>query len=269
MIKINGARLDFSEFPNGETKVDAKLIKANAHPTKNTIMFKYETDGDLIKLMFVKNYLDNMGLDAELKIMYMPYSRMDRVEGVSAFTLKDVANFINKMKFKKVYVYEAHSDVTPALLDRCEVIDYSEQILEDAIEIVGFDEERDYVFFPDAGASKRYKSAKKYRHLVGHKQRDFDSGNIESLEVMGKVDGAGFTAIIVDDLCSFGGTFLRSATELKKLGASRIYLVVTHCENSIYKGELLKTDLIDGIFTTDSILNEEEYDDRLWVRPLL
>ena len=40
------------------------------------------------------------------------------------------------------------------------------------------------------------------------------------------------------------------------MGATDIYLVVTHCENTIFKGNLLNSDLITGIYTTNSILSE-------------
>ena len=47
--------------------------------------------------------------------------------------------------------------------------------------------------------------------------------------------------------------------KLKELGATNIYLYVTHCENSIYDGELLKNNgLIEKIYTTDSILTNTE-----------
>ena len=46
-----------------------------------------------------------------------------------------------------------------------------------------------------------------------------------------------------------------TAKELKEAGAANIYLYVTHCENTIYEGELLKEDsLIKHIFTTNSLL---------------
>ena len=66
---------------------------------------------------------------------------------------------------------------------------------------------------------------------------------------------AGKNILIIDDICSKGGTFYHSAKRLKEAGAANIYLYVTHCENTIYEGELLKEDsLIKHIFTTNSLL---------------
>ena len=62
--------------------------------------------------------------------------------------------------------------------------------------------------------------------------------------------------LIIDDICSKGGTFYHSAKRLKEAGAANIYLYITHCENTIHEGELLNSDLIKHIYTTDSILTK-------------
>ena len=63
--------------------------------------------------------------------------------------------------------------------------------------------------------------------------------------------------LIVDDICSKGGTFYHSAKKLKELGAKNIYLYVSHCENTILEGDLLTSGLIEKVFTTDSIFRKE------------
>ena len=90
--------------------------------------------------------------------------------------------------------------------------------------------------------------------------RDWETGEIKGLDLSGEIDQlSGKDILIVDDICSKGGTFYHSALKLKELGAANIYLYVTHCENSIYDGELLKNNgLIEKIYTTDSILTNTE-----------
>ena len=46
--------------------------------------------------------------------------------------------------------------------------------------------------------------------------------------------------------------------KLKELGAVDVALYVSHCEDNIQNGDLLKTDLISKIYTTDSILHIED-----------
>ncbi|CAH1210725.1 Putative ribose-phosphate pyrophosphokinase [Paenibacillus plantiphilus] len=260
MIWLNETKLENKLFPNGETLVNGEQMLQAAVDGPNTVAFKYRHDGDLIGLMFVKRFLDDHGFRARLVIYYMPYSRMDRVEGSSVFTLKYVADFINTLQFDTVTVIEPHSDVTLALLNKSRAVYPSVELLERVAAEVNFNLEEDYLFFPDAGAQKRYSKVKGYKGLVGFKVRDFQTGQIMQLDIVGKVDDSkkGFKAIIVDDLCSYGGTFLMSAEKLKEIGAAQIYLLVGHCENSIYEGKLLNADFIDRVFTTDSILEQPE-----------
>ncbi|WP_341281252.1 ribose-phosphate pyrophosphokinase [Paenibacillus sp. FSL H8-0537] len=255
MIKLNGTELAFKTFPNGETLVDGDAI-TELMAEQNTLAFKYENDSDLIKLMFVKQYLDSRKVHADLTIAYMPYSRMDRIEGASVFTLKYVCGLINSLAFGQVTVLEPHSDVTLALLNNCSARYPTIELLDLVVEATGFDRAADYLFFPDAGAQKRYSKVRGYNELVGFKARNFQTGEIERLDVVGQVASEGFKAIIVDDLCSYGGTFMRSAEKLKGLGAAEIYLLVGHCEPSIHKGKLLDSPLIDKVFTTNTMLNE-------------
>ena len=74
---------------------------------------------------------------------------------------------------------------------------------------------------------------------------------------MGEIPNQSFDVLIVDDICSKGGTFYHSAKKLKELGADNIYLYITHCENSILEGELINSGLIKEIYTTDTIFTKE------------
>jgi ribose-phosphate pyrophosphokinase len=92
----------------------------------------------------------------------------------------------------------------------------------------------------------------------GIKKRDWKSGQILGLDVVSDIDLTGKKVLIVDDICSAGSTFKFSAIKLKELGASDVALYVSHCEDNIQNGDLLKTDLISKIYTTDSILHIED-----------
>lgn len=281
MIYLNGQKLDFKTFPNGETLVNGDQIKNIVlYDLVNTIHFKYENDSDLIKLLFVKKHLDNIecGL-TELFITYMPYSRMDRVEGDSVFTLKYISEFINNLKFDYVTAVEPHSDVMMALLDRAVAYYPTFELVPRVMERVGFNPELDYLMFPDQGSMKRYSKIGNFKTLVGYKSRDFSTGKITKLDVIGAEDTLyGAKVIIVDDLCSYGGTFYKKAIEddkevesgaayeLKKLGAAEIYLVVTHAEEAIYKGSVLtKNSPIDKVFTTNTIISDVTIEPKLEV----
>ncbi|MDA1918241.1 ribose-phosphate pyrophosphokinase [Bacillus paranthracis] len=261
MIKLNGKVIEFNKFPNGETKIDGEQItKALSFFTENYIMFKYESDDDFFKLMMLKRFLDESSSKGTiLDITYMPYSRMDRRMGSDVFTLKYVCDFINSLNFSQIYVHESHSDVAVALLNNCIALEDGAHLFELVSEKIEFDAEKDYVFFPDAGAQKRYSKLGLPNELVGFKKRNVETGKIESLQVIGDIE-PGRKVIILDDLSSFGGTFMMSAASLKELGAGDIFLAVTHCEDSIFKGKIPESELITKVYTSDSIINESTHE---------
>ena len=101
---------------------------------------------------------------------------------------------------------------------------------------------------------KRYSAMFDLPYVFGIKKRDWTTGEILGLDVAGRTELiAGSRILIIDDICSKGGTFLHSAKALKALGAGDIYLYVSHCENTILRGEITVTDLITKVYTTDSI----------------
>lgn len=252
MIVLNKQQIITEQFPNGETKVKDfdQLIAAD-----NLLEFTYQEDGDLIRLFFVKNRLDEAEASCRLLIRYMPYSRMDRKIDGDLFTLKYVAAFINNLHFDQVYVVEPHSEMTLSLLENSTAIYPALDWLPQLMEKLQFSD-NDRIVFPDKGAAARYLNSGYQNVCVFEKKRNPQTGRIEAMELKTGDMMAGAKCIIVDDLCSAGGTFLWAGNILKEMGASEIYLLVTHCEPRIFKGALLNEDSpINRVFTTDSMMN--------------
>lgn len=261
MIKLNEKEVIFEEFPNGETLIKVGNLQSRFWQKYdiNNITVKFEDDKDIIRLIFLKKFLDEQNWDhLVLRIPYLPYSRMDRTEGMTLFTLKYLCQIINNLNFKEVVIFEPHSDVSIALLDRVRVLNTTSNILKDLTkEGKLFLNDDTYIVFPDAGAAKRYgKQIKHNKILIANKTRDFSTGNITGLTINGELK-EGSKCVILDDLCSRGGTFIYTAQKLKEMGAGDIQLIVSHCENTIFDGDILKTDLISRVYTTDSILNRK------------
>ena len=259
MIKLNGKEVNFTKFSNNEVKLvlSKDEVICNGH---NTVDFIYEDDSNLIQLYILKQYLSQFNVKGvDLYIQYMPYSRMDRSENGVAFTLKYISDLINSMNFENVFIIEPHSDVCLATINNSKAIYITPNIVNNIVDRVGFSKEDDFLFFPDAGAMKRYsKMFPKYRYLVGFKSRDFDSGDIDKLEILGNIKSDS-KIIIVDDLCSGGRTFKMSAEKLKEVGCGNIYLVVAHCENAIFDYGFLDDTNIEMVFTTDSIIKKQTH----------
>jgi ribose-phosphate pyrophosphokinase len=253
MIQINGECLIPRYFPDGPLRLDCGDPDGDV-----TVEWRFENNEEMVTLYFLVSHLrETLGKDRiTLRLPYVPNARMDRVKANSeVFTLKYFCRFINDLKFDKVIVRDVHSNVSLALLDRSEREDIQAKVhaLADQLLTDG----RDILFFPDEGSSKRYADYFQRKYLFGIKKRDWATGTILGLDVIGEVPEGPFNVLIVDDICSYGGTFYHSAKKLRELGARKIWLYVTHCENSVLKGELPASGLIDRIYTTNSIYTAE------------
>lgn len=269
MIFLNGLKMEQGKFPDGTL-----LMKFNREfGFNNVIRWNYESDAEMFALMCLVNHIRDHKEDAyiELVMPYVPNARQDRVKSdEDIFTLKYFCQFINSLKFNKVRIQDVHSNVSLALIDR--VCDYGiMHSLHKALTKIVFTETGDVmhesrmecyenlvVFFPDEGAMKRYSSeVTEFPIAFGIKNRDWKTGQIKGLDIMNGEAVKDKNVLIIDDICSRGGTFYHSAKALKEAGAANIYLYVTHCENTIHEGELLNSDLIKHIYTTDSILTKK------------
>lgn len=255
MIILNGKVVEIEYFPNGESYINSDDLNIS---DINEIGLKFECESEIASLVFLKGHLDELRVKSSLLLPYMPYSRMDRTEGMKVFTLKYLCRLINSLNFESVVIYEPHSEVCVALLDRVKVINMSSKITEDVLKEVNGLSEPVYLVYPDAGAAKRYEKQISYdKVLTANKERDFKTGYIKKLDINGYVECDKFKAVIVDDLCSKGGTFMLTASKLREMGATEVYLVVTHCEDTIFLGDILKSDLINKVYTTNSILKDK------------
>ena len=258
MIKLNDTKLNFGNFPDGTLlfKVAPEVYKTS----EATIKWHYENDRELVALIFLAKHLKAHGVEKiHLYMPYIPNARQDRVKSAEdVFTLKYFAEIINGLSFTSVTVLDPHSNVSEALINNIKVESPKEYVEAVIKKIEAKEGELPVMFYPDEGASKRYSGMVKLPYAFGIKKRNWENGQILGLDVAGAIDEiAGKNILIVDDICSKGGTFYHSAKKLKELGAKNIYLYISHCENTILEGELINSGLLKKIFTTDSIFTIE------------
>ncbi|MBQ3080744.1 MAG: ribose-phosphate pyrophosphokinase [Clostridia bacterium] len=252
MLKLNGEIITISSFPDG-----TMLIKQN--PPEDgyaKIEWYYECDRETLALIYLANHLKANGVETiDLFMPYIPNARQDRVKTKEdVFTLKYFAGLINSLPFHKVTVLDPHSSVSEALIDRIEILRPAPYIEYALLAIEQAEGEKPSAFYPDEGASKRYSGQIPLPYAFGIKKRDWKTGQILGLDASGDTDAInGKNVLIIDDICSRGGTFFHSARKLHELGAKNIYLYVTHCENTIFEGEVLTCGLIKKVFTTESL----------------
>lgn len=253
MVYINDIPFGNKCYPNNERMYD--LIHINSD--QNVITVKYETDLDISSMIVARHYIKDKAIEAKLilNIPYFPYSRMDREIDTDKekhiFTLKYMVKTIIDLEFDLVILYDPHSEVLFDLFtgktESCFV--YNIELISRIFKTNEFD----YIFFPDDGAVERYKDMYSLPSFHGSKVRE--NGIITDFKLVNPPELTDKKILIVDDLCSKGGTFLASAELLKRNGAKEVSLFVTHCEPTVFKGSLLNSDLISNLYTTDTLIS--------------
>jgi len=198
-----------------------------------------------VAAMFWIDALAERGYDIpDLILPFVPGARQDRLNdaGDFLFTAKSVAKMINARRFPRVTIVDPHSEVTPGLIDRCEVVPAAWCFPKQSYAAV---------IAPDAGAEKRALGvATKLEVQLYHawKRRNISTGAISGFGVEPLPVGIG-RVLVVDDICDGGGTFLGLAGQLGTMTAD---LFVTHGIFSQGTAPLLSR--FGTVYTTDSIL---------------
>lgn len=248
MIKVNGFIIEQNQFPDHSllVKIDPSIVSR----PRVIITWIYESDAELFTLICVKRHLEQWFEDNcfELDLPYVPHARMDRVKKMTdVFTLKYFCEVINSLNFSKVWVLDVHSNVSLALLNH---VDEEKPFFPISNVLDSLKDEDPLLFYPDEGAMKRYSEMFVQPYSFGMKKRDWATGKIEGLTIINPENVKDRNILIIDDICSRGGTFYHSAKALKEAGAKDIYLYVSHLEDTVFKGELIESDFIKKIYTS-------------------
>ena len=273
MIKISGKVIELKHFPDGTQcllDVDASYL-CYLNNDGVEIEWHYENDEELVTLIYLVNHLRSKVPNTQLNLFmpYIPNARMDRTkQDCEVFTLKYFAKIINSLHFSRIKVLDPHSDVSVALLDNVEVLS-PEKYIDNAIDSIFkkdniTNNDNFMVYFPDAGAYKRYKDLKvfsPYHKIYGKKVRDWNTGKILGLDIVDEderpfeifeeldhsnpdtFDPDRFVKVkplkdkiilMIDDIISYGGTMYYSAKKLDELGAKDIFAYATHVEGNSF-----------------------------------
>lgn len=188
-------------------------------------------------------------------IPYFPAARQDRVMiAGEPLSVKVYADILNSLKLNKITVFDAHSEVTSALLDNCEVIS-NHAFIAEVLKKIGNDVK---LISPDGGALKKIYKVSEYLGGIDvvecSKSRDVKTGKLSGFKVYDD-NLQGMDCLIVDDICDGGGTFIGLAEELKKKNAGKLYLAVSH---GIFNKGFESMKAFEKIFTTNSFREFDE-----------
>ena len=267
---INLQNVLFKKFPGGELHITDDWIQDRTScPIK--VIARIQSSDDLMKLMLFTNACKcTYGMiPDELVLPYIPYARQDRVANIGeALSIKVFSDILNSLNYSKVIVLDPHSDVSSALINNIVIIpqwkiwgDYLNKQQEEGA-ISNFD-----LISPDAGALKKiYKLAEATmcKHIrVGTKHRDTITGKITGTSVDGQAKNK--LAIIVDDICDGGRTFIEVAKVIKEQ-YDELMLCVTH--GIFSNGLSVLNEYYDIITCTNSFIQGEFTQDSVHIIPL-
>lgn len=253
----NQEEIKFQSFTFSGGEPHIKIVPDFDTNRKVTITHRLNSFNDLGLLCITVDALRRMDVKIiDLFIPYFPAARQDRVMiPGEPLSVKVYADIINALQLSKVYVFDAHSEVTPALLNNSTVIpNYT--FIKTILENIGNNVK---LISPDGGALKKIYKVSEFlgglEVVECSKSRDVKTGKLSGFKVY-EDDLQGMDCLIVDDICDGGGTFVGLAEELKKKNAGKLFLAVSH---GIFSKGFEVLNCFDKIFTTDSV---KDFDDQ-------
>ncbi|WP_456421733.1 ribose-phosphate diphosphokinase [Thermococcus sp.] len=216
-------KVELRKFPDGEKYV--RVLGSGNEATVVSSTFAPQ-DEKIVELLLIGDALREKGFERLRAVVpYFSYSRQDRAtkdgEPVSVRAIMKALG----LYYDELYVFDIHNpktlryfpakavNVSPAKA----IANYFREKLGDGI-----------VLAPDKGALER---ARAVAEELGLEYSHFEKRRISPTEVEMRpvdVDVTGKNVLIVDDIISTGGTMIKAANILRKLGAEGIFVGVTH-----------------------------------------
>ena len=223
-----GKSIAFKAFDFNGGELHLQITERLAAGNSVMITLRPQNFRDIGRLLLAVDALKRMGINhLELLIPYFPAARQDRVMVPGEpLSVKVYSNLINAQNFQRVLIFDPHSEVTSALVDRTVVISNHQFVKK----CIGRKKEV-LLISPDGGALKKIYKVSQFMGglpvIECSKIRDVKNGQLTGFTVYAE-DLKGKPCYIVDDICDGGGTFLGLAKKLKEKNAGPIHLIVSH-----------------------------------------
>lgn len=240
-------------FPGGEIRVK---VATHGYVGVHIKAHLFNSD-DIMTLVMLVDALRERGVEKiRLTMPYIPYARQDRVcNPGEALSIRAFARIINSLNFASVVVYDPHSVVSSALIDRCLVVPTQDLMMaHERLWSWISNGSKIYLLSPDAGSIKKTEEiAKAFRDNVkgiiyAEKIRDLATGKIIKTQINNVPSDITESRVLVcDDVIDGGRTFIEIAnwfTDGKTdLRPKELSLYATHGIFSQGKHVLLKNKL--------------------------
>jgi len=194
-----------------------------------TIVADVRNPADLIDLLLIRDAISHEapGESIHLRLPYLPYARQDRAcHRGEAFSLHVLGQLLNGAGFASIEVWDVHSDVAFQEVEHLRSRPASDFLK-------GLIRPGEFIVAPDHGAFGRARAVAddaKADVLQMTKKRNPEDGSLGRFELETDLSGRDTAAgaIIVDDICDGGRTFIGAAGVLRAHITGPLRLYVTH-----------------------------------------
>jgi len=253
----------FEPFPDNELSLQI-LDNVRGRDVFVVQTIAREPNNYLMELLIIIDALKRASAKSIVAVIpYFGYARQDRKDNPrTPITAKLVANLLTTAGADRIVTMDLHAGQIQGFFDIPVDHLFARPILCKAIEKLQL--KNLVVLAPDLGAIK------KARHYANHLHADFalidkrriDTERVEVYAIIGNIEGK--DVLLVDDMCSTGGTILTAAIACKERGAKRIFAAFTHGLLVGNAMERLIKSPIEKIFTSNTVpLPEELKNDKI------
>lgn len=293
MITVNGFEPTFSKFPNGELNVSlSDTLLTTLEDSHAIIKWHFNDNEELVKLALLISTLEEHTTSITIRGGYLPYSRMDRREPGknNPYSLQAFINLLPvpsssstdiRYEYEDVHNLKVASKLFFAKADISSNFDYQLS----GANVLFFAKSylpaynKALVVLPDKGSKERYMHfindgkfplmSQDADVAMGYKTRDFDTREITDFGITNLVDNRPLTSeyislfdkvVIIDDVVSYGNTFINLLDYLGDLGATDIDLILGNAEDSLWRGDLLSNKNLRRVYTSSNLTNHTSDD---------
>ena len=262
-IVNNDIPVEISNFPDGQHDVKILAIPSNLTPSDHVIIRSRMKSWIDLELIVAANAALRRNVTSHISL-YIPYllgARSDRqfTPFGNSYLVDVIAPVINMCKFSRVSIYDPHSDVAAACINKVHPINNIE-FVEDALKNYNYEDV--ILVSPDAGAYKKIFSLAtnlgfKGEILTCSKYRNYEGQltlRIPELTEENKKK----TFVIIDDICDGGRTFIQISEMMKDIPKENKVLIVSH--GIFSNGFIGLKENFDTIYTTNSYYQGAETD---------
>ncbi len=247
-LKLPLGKIQIETFPDGEIGVqilenvrgkDIFVLQSPARRPNHYLM-------ELLVMVDALKRASSRSIVAVLP--YYPYARQDRKDkGRVPITAKLVADLLEKAGVTRVLTMDLHTDQIQGFFNIPVDNLHARPLLVKAIQALKL---KDLVVVsPDVGSNRM---ARKFAEdlkadLAIVDKRRVSARKVEVNALIGDVSGK--QVVLIDDICSTGGTLATAAKVCKDEGAAEVYAAVSH---GLFVGDRLPAG-IDRFFSTNSV----------------